>query len=255
MSDYSNTYGGAAKDAANSVILGADIDTQLDNVATNSATKTDKIGAPVDGVAVAMDSTGNIKKAGDIFLEEAADHTSTSGPGKGILWVKNTVPARLVFTNDAGDDLEIAAGVLTEQFVVKAADESVANNTLQDDNDLQVTLAANGIYEMEFLLSTTNASTLGDFQYEWAEPDGTWQSEVRHANRQSPVGQEATYEAGAPIVRSIDAGERVHHRGSIQVEAGGTGGIFKLRWAQSATDAGNPTFLRKGSWLRARRIL
>ena len=54
MSDYSNTYGGAAKDSANSIILAADIDTQLDAVEVAVATKLDtadvqnaSIGTPV----------------------------------------------------------------------------------------------------------------------------------------------------------------------------------------------------------------
>ncbi len=57
MSNYSNTYGGAAKDAANDIILGAQIDTQLDAVATASATKLDEAGGTMTGVLDQNDTT------------------------------------------------------------------------------------------------------------------------------------------------------------------------------------------------------
>ena len=43
MSDFTNTFGGAAKDGASATVLGADHDTQLDALATMSATKADKL--------------------------------------------------------------------------------------------------------------------------------------------------------------------------------------------------------------------
>ena len=45
MSDYTNTFGGAAKDGINATVLGADHDTQLDAIASMSATKQDKLNA------------------------------------------------------------------------------------------------------------------------------------------------------------------------------------------------------------------
>ncbi len=64
MSDYTNSYGGAAKDAANSTILGADIDTELDGVATMSGTKANKIsGATVDNLVTAT-ASGDIADSG-----------------------------------------------------------------------------------------------------------------------------------------------------------------------------------------------
>lgn len=61
MSDYSNTFGGAAKDAANSTILGADHDTEYDGIATMSATKANKTGAPATTNNLAMlTATGDL---------------------------------------------------------------------------------------------------------------------------------------------------------------------------------------------------
>jgi hypothetical protein len=61
MSDYSSTFGGAAKDAANSTILGADHDTEYDALATASATKSDKVASATVDNLISMDANGNLK--------------------------------------------------------------------------------------------------------------------------------------------------------------------------------------------------
>ena len=61
MSDYSSTFGGAAKDAANDIILGSDFDTEFDAIATASATKANKTGAPATTNNLAMlTATGDL---------------------------------------------------------------------------------------------------------------------------------------------------------------------------------------------------
>ena len=64
MSDYSNSYNGAAKDTTNDIILGADLDTQFDSVATMSATKSNKVsGATANNIAK-LDSNGDLVDSG-----------------------------------------------------------------------------------------------------------------------------------------------------------------------------------------------
>lgn len=64
MTDYINSFGGAAKDAANSTILGADQDTQYDAIETASATKANKVtSATLDNI-LAMDANGDLKDSG-----------------------------------------------------------------------------------------------------------------------------------------------------------------------------------------------
>jgi hypothetical protein len=65
MSNYSNTFGGAAKDTANSTVLGADHDTQYEAIATMSATKLDTSGLRA-AVEAATDS--------NVFTDD--DHTA-----------------------------------------------------------------------------------------------------------------------------------------------------------------------------------
>lgn len=57
-------------------------------------------------------STTNLElvSGGDIVFKEKADHSSTPGAGFGYLWVENTTPSTLVFTDDAGTDTTLGAG-------------------------------------------------------------------------------------------------------------------------------------------------
>ena len=55
--------------------------------------------------------TGNLGvNTGDIVIDEAADHASTPGAGKGYIWCKNTSPSTLIFTDDAGTDTTLSSG-------------------------------------------------------------------------------------------------------------------------------------------------
>lgn len=64
MTDYTNTFGGAAQDAASATILGAEWDTEYENIATAVATKQDKIAAPTDGNLIELDGSGVPTDAG-----------------------------------------------------------------------------------------------------------------------------------------------------------------------------------------------
>jgi len=67
MSDYTNTYNGAGKDAASSIIFGSDLDTQFNAIASMSATKADKVlSATADNVAK-LDVAGNLVDSGYSF--------------------------------------------------------------------------------------------------------------------------------------------------------------------------------------------
>lgn len=94
MTDYTNTFGGAAKDSANSTILGADHDTQYDSIATMSATKANKVAsATTDGLAT-LSAAGDLKNGGvtiaglksaifDIMYPVGSIHQSTSSTNPG----------------------------------------------------------------------------------------------------------------------------------------------------------------------------
>lgn len=64
MSDYTNTFDGAGKESRGDAILGADVDTELDNIATAIATKVDKPGSPTTGDLFDQTATGGLAVSG-----------------------------------------------------------------------------------------------------------------------------------------------------------------------------------------------
>ena len=64
MTDYTNTFSGAAKDAAGDPILGSEHDTELDNIQTHIATKANKVIGPTVDNIMTMTSGGDLKDSG-----------------------------------------------------------------------------------------------------------------------------------------------------------------------------------------------
>lgn len=64
MSDYSKTYNGAAKDAAESVISGADFDTEFDAISTAITSKANKKVPAAIGNVAGLSSTGDLTDTG-----------------------------------------------------------------------------------------------------------------------------------------------------------------------------------------------
>lgn len=60
--------------------------------------------------ASTADTLTNKTFGDDIIFNEAADHSSTPAAGKGYLWVKNTAPSTIIFTDDTGVDTTLGAG-------------------------------------------------------------------------------------------------------------------------------------------------
>ncbi len=71
MSNYTNTFGGAAKDSANDIILGAQMDTEYDAIATASATKANKIVSGTTDNIMTMDSAGDLKNSTKLITDKA----------------------------------------------------------------------------------------------------------------------------------------------------------------------------------------
>jgi hypothetical protein len=80
MTDYTNTYGGLAKDSGTDIILGEDLDTEFDKAAIASATKANKVaGATLNNIIV-MDATGDAKDSGVLYTEIAAKANLVASP-------------------------------------------------------------------------------------------------------------------------------------------------------------------------------
>ena len=64
MSDYTNSFGGAAKDSGQDIILGVDLDTELESVATASGTKANKVVSGTEDNVVTLTATGDVQDSG-----------------------------------------------------------------------------------------------------------------------------------------------------------------------------------------------
>jgi len=64
VSDYSKSYDGAAKDAAQSTITGADFDTEFDAIEAAIATKSNKIIGATNGNLIEQDANGDLVDSG-----------------------------------------------------------------------------------------------------------------------------------------------------------------------------------------------
>lgn len=109
--------------------------TKLDGIEA-SADVTDATNVASAG-AVMADGSGN-DITGDLVFTEKADHSSTPGAGKGYLWVKNTAPSSLIFTDDGGTDTTLGAAGGGISNVVEDTTPQLGGDL--DTNDFGLTL-------------------------------------------------------------------------------------------------------------------
>lgn len=144
-------------------------------------------------------------------------------------------------------------------YVYKTADEDVSSNTtLQDDDELQFTMPANAVFEIEMVVvySSPSGGSTPDIKYAMGEDNTT-------RGVYTTVAQASTSDvAGAPSQLSAlnVAGQAGTGGGGAQrlllihgFHTWGGGATWKFQWAQN-TSNGNATRVHKGSFLRWRAI-
>ena len=133
-------------------------------------------------------------------------------------------------------------------YAVKASDESVTSSTtLQDDEHLFASVAANSVYEVTVALRGT-ANSSGDLKVQFAGPAGA--TGLFGAGKDHSCVTLGT--PNGPISLSTATPDTVFFMGTLTV--GGTAGTFKLQWAQNTSNA-TATTLQAGSYMVLRRIL
>ncbi|MFJ3834430.1 hypothetical protein ACIPY6_02815 [Streptomyces sp. NPDC090054] len=140
--------------------------------------------------------------------------------------------------------------------VAKLVDEQVTNNTLQDDNELLLSVVANGWYRVDLYLDT-EGDPAADLTMGWSVPAGallSWTEGGVSAGNTNNIGSiklqrnDAATSSGVGI---IAAGSVVLPQGVLRVA--GTAGTLQFRWAQTTTNAA-PTIVKAGSALMLTRI-
>lgn len=145
----------------------------------------------------------------------------------------------------------------TRLSAIKISDESVANNTIQDDNHLFLPLTS-GKWIIEGALFCDNAAVTADIQIQWTGPSdavGLLNIGGQTVSATSAFGSlgQSTVARAAPANRGLITGSStlmIPLTGFVTIT---TAGVYKIQWAQVTTDGANPTFVRTGSTLVATR--
>ena len=155
------------------------------------------------------------------------------------------------------DILELMGG--KPLFVIKQTQESVSSSTtLQDDDELTITLAANTLYSFESIVYFTKATSGPDAKMLWVAADGSYDVHVIKTDDTSAASaalvgglNEAT--AASVISTLSSAGDITYAYSRGQIKTAGAGGAFKLQWAPNTSTA-NALNLEANSWMRATKI-
>lgn len=162
----------------------------------------------------------------------------------------------------AGDKVRASDLDAIVRIVRKSASESITNSTtLQDDDDLQISVEASVIYTFRSVIFY-DASTTGDLKFQWVAPSGA----------------ALAFSAMIPALAITAAAGNTTNFGSFNltdvlgVGAAGVGtqlaiamngvlvmsttaGTFKLQWAQNTADAVNATRLFANSYIELTEII
>jgi hypothetical protein len=161
-------------------------------------------------------------------------------------------------TNDVPTATDFNVWLTNIIFASKTADESLTSNTtLQDDNDLSVTVAANSVYEVEFGL-VYEAGTTGDIKYKWVAPAGaTFTHSANRLNVGATLTGDDTVSVDAISVTvsagGLGTGVSLPIEGKGLLRVASTAGTFKLQWAQDTSSAG-ATIMKADSFIVLRRV-
>lgn len=130
----------------------------------------------------------------------------------------------------------------------KTIDETVVNNTFQNDDELFVVGAANTNYEFDATLHYSSGTT-PDFRFQWTFPAG-------FTMRYSLVAQSTTLQDFYQLQTSVAGLDGIGGATSTLLKGVAmftTGGTLQLQWAQTTTTASNTTVLL-GSFISLRKI-
>ncbi len=138
----------------------------------------------------------------------------------------------------------------------KSADESLnTSTTLQDDDELSVTLSASTVYAFKFWIMTNNANAAEGAKFALNGTVGVsnLQAQVQIADDtlDTQAGFSRITSFGSAVEATLSAGTNISIiAGTIETSTAGT---FLLQWAQKVSGANNLT-VQRGSYLSAERV-
>lgn len=195
------------------------------------------------GQTAAFDALAPTTTKGDIIVHNGSDNIRLAvGANDTVLTADSNEASGVKWAAAAG-------GGETVLQAHKTSNETMtSDDTMQDDDELTITLAANSYYKFDATLVITSNAT-PDFQFEWVESDGTYDFHMEYVNSGGTDQTDYIDETEGPKVVSCGtSGEIIIFKGIIVT--GGSGGTFKLQWAQN-TSSGLSTTVYAGSYMRA----
>ena len=157
---------------------------------------------------------------------------------------------------DISDDLTVLGA---PPLAIKTATETVAGSTtLQDDDELTITVEASTKYRIELVI-LYDGPQASDLKFALVVPSGTVQGVVhRLVTAATSTSATELSMGGGDLTVAVGAGNlgtgvpsAVYAFGIAAV--GGTGGSLKLQWSQNTSNA-TPTRVFANSYLLAQRI-
>jgi len=157
------------------------------------------------------------------------------------------------------DLVSLASG--TKLLAIADSDESVSNDTIQDDNELSLAVEANSVYRVfGRLMFTTGTSTTPDAKFGFTYPSGATASLnrislVTTATTAAEVNWGTRHQESSPST-ALPLG--VISTGNIPVSpvivvgvlrVGANAGTLQLQWAQNTSTGGTPTVRKADSWI------
>ncbi len=150
-------------------------------------------------------------RSADLRMDEKSDHNGSVSSTRGMLWVRDTVPNTLIFTDDAGTDHTLSGGGGGGSSIVldlgnDGSQESTALDEIATEND------TNSIFS-----NPTGDKLLIDVSARWPEADVALRSDaIRNAGQNTITGR---IDAGSGDTEQLTA---ANVRTIINVENGAT---------------------------------
>jgi hypothetical protein len=152
-----------------------------------------------------------------------------------------------------------------KNFVLKTAQETVTNNaTLQNDDELFVTLPQNGIFEIDLNVTASATDTSTDLKIAWTTTGdisligerfciGHHYSVIDVEDSDSvKIKTEGSLAAGATY--GLMNGTHSYTKEKFIVQTLNDGGVLQMQWAQRSAQSGKDTAIYAGSYIKVTQL-
>lgn len=206
-------------------------------------------GSPYDGQTIIETDTGKAYvRRGASWRQIPVDGAAWTVAGAATVTGSLTVSDDITVTDDVtiGGDLTVT-GKGSVQYVTKGSAESVTSSTtIQDDNDMQVTLGV-GTYRVEAFISATGAAA-GDLKLQWnfaGTASATYRSCVGPAVGSTDATSSALFRSSShTLANAVTYGTDGTNTTAISEDlllVVTVGGLLKMQWAQNTSSATSTT--------------